>query len=155
VNSAVSGHRRHMRVVLPVLFVAASWGGDVFGVWKLNLQRSTIAVGQKTVSVRIDPHTRGEVFTLKTVTPDGRTSTSSTILYLDGKAREFQDATCSGTQSSRLLDGRTVEIARECAGGGKVRLLRKSVNAEVLILEISELYLDGSRSDQRLVLEKH
>ena len=42
---------------------------------------------------------------------------SSTILYFDGKARDFQDSTCSGTQSSRRLDARTVEILPTCAAG--------------------------------------
>jgi hypothetical protein len=44
---------------------------------------------------------------------DGRASTFGTIQYFDGKARDFEDSTCSGAQSSRRVDGRTVEILRE------------------------------------------
>ena len=84
-----------------MLLGAASWAGEAFGVWKLNPARSTLAGNQKSVTLRIEPHTRGEVFTLDTVAADGRASTFSTILYFDGKARDFQDSACSGTQSSR------------------------------------------------------
>jgi hypothetical protein len=107
-----------MRAALLILLAATSWGGDAFGAWKLNQARSTFASNQKTMTVRIEPHTRGEGFTLETVTLDGRASTFITILYFDGKARDFEDSTYSGTQSSRRLDGRTVEILRECVGGG-------------------------------------
>ena len=101
--------------LLLMLLGATSWAGEAFGVWKLNPARSTLAGNQKSVTLRIEPHTRGEVFTLDTVAADGRASTFSTILYFDGKARDFQDSTCSGTQSSRRVDSRTVEILRECA----------------------------------------
>jgi len=148
-------HGSHMRAALPILLATASWGGDAFGIWKLNPGRSTLAASLKTISLRIEPHARGEVFTLETVARDGRVSTSSTILYLDGKARDFEDAACSGTQSSWRVDERTVEIARDCMGGGKIRLIRRSVNPAVLTLDVTELHPDGSRFEQRLVLEKH
>lgn len=105
------------------------------------------------MTLRVEPHTHGEVFTLETVTSDGRALTSSTILYFDGKARDFQDSACSGTQSSRRLDFRTVEILRECAGGGQIRLVRRAVHSGLLTLEITE-QRDGRRSESRLVLEK-
>ena len=95
------------------------------------------------------------MFTLDTVAADGRASTSSTILYFDGKTRDFQDSACSGTQSSRRVDGRTVEIRRECANGGHRQLIRRSaVQPGVLILEISEHQTDGRHSERRLVMEK-
>ena len=56
-----------------------------------------LAGNQKSVTLRIEPDTRGEAFTLYTVTGDGRASTFSTILYFDGKARDFQDSTYFGT----------------------------------------------------------
>jgi hypothetical protein len=122
-------------------------------VWKLNPARSTLVQNQKSVTVRIEPHTRGEVFTLDTMAADGRASTSSTILYFDGKPRKFQDSTCSGTQSSHRVDSGTVEIVRECAGG-QVLLIRRAAKAGVLILEITEQNSDGHRSERRLVMEK-
>jgi len=67
-----------------------------------------------------------------------RASTFSAILYLDGRAREFQDSNCSGTQLSRRVDSRTVEILRECASGVQIRLVRRAVQPRVLILEITE-----------------
>ena len=136
-----------------VLLGATSWAGEAFGLWKLNPARSTLAGNQKSVTVRIEPHTRGEVFTLDTRAADGRASTFSTILYLDGKRREFQDSTCSGTQLSHRVDGRTVEIVRDCVGG-QVRLIRRAEKPGVLILEITEQSSDGRRSERRLVMEK-
>src|SRR5580704_6808315 len=104
-----------MRLALLLMLLAAtSWAGEAFGVWKLNPARSTLAGNQMSVTLRIEPHARGEVFTLDTVAADGRASTFSTILYFDGKPREFQDGACTGTQSSRRLDAWTVEILREC-----------------------------------------
>jgi len=124
-------------------------------VWKLDPARSTLAGNQKSVALRIGPHTRGEVFTLDAVAADGRASTFSTILYLDGKARDFQDSACSGTQSSRRLDSRTVEILRECANGGHRQLIRRSAaQPGVLILDIAAQHPDGCRSEWHLVLEK-
>jgi len=122
---------------------ALSWAGDAFGIWHW-----------KGVTLRIQPHTRGEVFTLDTVSADGRASTSSTILYFDGKARQFQDASCQGTQSSRRVDDRTIEILRECGNGDSTRLIRRlGAQPGKLILEITEQRQDR-RSERRLVLEK-
>ncbi|MCU1236452.1 MAG: hypothetical protein JWP63_4419 [Candidatus Solibacter sp.] len=143
-----------MRAALLLMLLSATYrAGEAFGVWKLNTARSTRVENQKTVTVRIQPHTRGEVFTLDTLAEDGRASTYSTILYFDGKARKFQDSTCSGTQSSRRVDRRTVEIVREC-GGGQVRLIRRAEKPRVLILEVTEQNSDGHRSELRLVMEK-
>ena len=149
-------HGIHMRAALLLMFIgAASPAGEAFGVWKLNPVRSTLAGNQKSVTLRIEPHSRGEVFTVYTVAVDGRASTSSTILYFDGKARDFQDSTCSGTQSSRRLDTRTVEIVRECANGGPRQLIRRSATQPgELILDIAEQRPDGRRYERRLVLEK-
>jgi hypothetical protein len=154
----LSSFRRHgsdMRAALLLtLLGATSWAGEVFGVWKLNSARSTLAGNQKSVILRIEPHTRGEVFTLDTVAVDGRTSTLSTILYLDGKARDYRDSACSGTQLSRRVDGGTVEILRECASGDHIRLIRQAIQPGVLFLEISEQHRDGRRSESHLVMEK-
>ena len=139
--------------LLLILLSATSLAGEAFGVWKLNPGRSTRIENQKTVTVRIEPHTRGEVFTLDTLATDGRASTFSTILYFDGKAHNFQDSTCSGTQSSRRVDSRTVEIVREC-GAGQVRLVRRAEEPRVLILEVIEQNSDGHRTELRLVMER-
>ena len=149
-------HGSHMRVALLLTFLGAtSWAGEAFGLWKLNTARSTVAGNQKSMTLRIERHTRGEVFTLDSVATDGRTSTSSTILYFDGKARDFEDSACSGTQSSRRVDSGTVEILRECANGGRRQIIRRSaVQPGVLTLEILEQHTDGRRSEQRLVMEK-
>jgi hypothetical protein len=107
------------------------------------------------MTLRIEPHNRGEVLTLDILAVDGRASTSSTILYLDGKARDFRDGVCSGTQSSRRVDSRTVEILRECGGGRRVRLTRRTEGSGVLILEVTEQNSEGRRFERRLVLERH
>jgi hypothetical protein len=130
---------------------------DAFGIWKMNPTRSTYMGGARPTSfaVRIEPHGKGEVFTIERIEADSRAGTSSTILYFDGKPRDFQDVGCSGTQLSRRMDNRTVEILRKCASGEWTRFVRRlRVQAEELILEISEQQPDGHRWERRLVLEK-
>jgi hypothetical protein len=145
-----------MRAALFLMLAAVnSWTGEAFGFWKLIPARSTAGGGQKSVTIRIEPHAHGEVFTLDTVAADGRASTSSTILYFDGKARDFRDSACSGTQSSKRIDSRTVEILRNCANGGRARLIRQTSEArDELTLEITGQGPDGRRIQQKLVLEK-
>jgi hypothetical protein len=107
------------------------------------------------LTLRIERHPKGEVFTLDRIETDGRKTSSSTILYLDGEPRRFEDFGCSGIQSSRRADERTVEIVRMCASGGWMRLLRRaSAKANELVLEITEQSADGRRFDQRLTLER-
>jgi len=95
------------------------------------------------------------VFTLERTETDGRTISYSTVLYFDGEPRRFEDFGCSGIQSSRRANERTVEIVRMCASGAWMRLLRRaSAKANELVLEITEQSADGHRSDRRLTLEK-
>ena len=148
-----------MRSVLPILLAAAAcWSADAaFGTWKLNAARSTFAgdAQPKSLTVRIEPHAKGEVFTLDRTEANGRSTSSSILLYFDGAARAFEEAGCSGTQSSRRLDSRTVEIFRGCASGQWTRSIRRSgAQPNELILEITEKYPDGRRFERRLVLEK-
>lgn len=104
--------------------------------------------------IRIEPHRKGEVFTLDRIEADGRAISSSTILYLDGTERDFRDGECSGTQSSRRIDSRTVEILRNCAAGAWTRFVRRTAPKDELVLEISEQRAGGRRFDRRLVFEK-
>ena len=150
-----------MRVLLvSTLFSAVFFGQDLeraSGTWKMNAARSTFSGSSsfKSLTVRIERHPKGEVFTLDRVESDGRTTSSSTILYLDGESRRFEDFGCSGTQSSRRADERTVEIVRMCASGGWMRLLRRAMaKPNELVLEIAEQSADGRRFDRRLTLEK-
>jgi hypothetical protein len=150
-----------MRVLLlSTLGLAAFFGQGMEGVsgtWKMNAARSTVAGGApfKSLTVRIERHPKGEVFTLDRIETDGRTTSSSTILYLDGEPRRFEDFGCSGTQSSRRVNNRTVEILRDCAGGQRIRLIRRSGSQpNQLVLEITEQSADGRRFDRRLTLEK-
>jgi hypothetical protein len=142
------------RAGMLLLLAAPSWAGEVFGIWKLNPARSTLAGNDKSVTLRIEPHTPGEVFTLDTVAADGRASTFSTILYFDGKARDFRDSACSGTQSSRRVDARTVEILRTCTTGAWTRLFRRLSAGREMVLEVSTRQPDGRQIERRLVLEK-
>jgi hypothetical protein len=52
----------------------------------MNAARSTFAGGApfKSLTVRIERHPKGEVFTLDRIETDGRTTNYSMILYLDG-----------------------------------------------------------------------
>ena len=150
-----------MRIV-PILMMgtalglAPSWSGDAFGSWKVKPARSTKPrVSWEALAVRFEPHTKGEVFTLDQIDADGRATTFSTILYLDNKPREFQGFECSGTQSSRRVDSRTVEIVRTCTSGEWTRFVRRlSTRPEQLVLEITEHQADGRHVERRVVLEK-
>jgi hypothetical protein len=133
-------------------------GADVpSGTWKINTARSTFggSAPVKSLIARIERHPKGEVFTLDRTESDGRTTSYSTILYLDGEPRRFDDFDCSGIQSSRRAGERTVEILRMCASGAWIRLLRRaSATADELVLEITEQSADGRRFDRRLTFEK-
>jgi hypothetical protein len=141
-----------------LLLTVTGWADDIFGTWPLNPARSTVApaLRPKSITIRIEPHAKGEVFTLDRIEADGRATTSSTILYLDDQPREFQDLECSGTQSSRRVDGKTVEILRTHAGGEWVRFIRRlSAKPHELVLEVTEQRAGRPRFERRLVLEKH
>ena len=108
-----------MRIIL-LLVVAggAGWGGgDAVGVWTLSPGRSTFAADRqpRSLTVRIERHYRGEVFTVDRTEQDGRSTTDSTLLFLDGKPREYQDPDCNGTQSSQRVDNRTGARSRGSA----------------------------------------
>jgi hypothetical protein len=135
---------------------AACWAGAADGTWRLNAARSTF-VGDtqpRSFTIRIEPHAKGEVFTLDRIEADGRAISSSTILYLDGTERDFRDGECSGTQSSRRIDSQTIEILRNCGVGAWSRFVRRTAPKNELVLEISEQHADGRRFDRRLVFEK-
>ena len=150
-----------MRVLLAsIVFSITCFGQSsdgTSGTWKVNTVRSTFAGGApfRSLIARIERHPKGEVFTLDRIETDGRTTSSSTILYLDGEPRRFEDFGCSGIQLSRRVDERTVEIVRMCASGGWMRILRRaSAKSNELVLEITEQSADGRRLDRRLTLEK-
>ena len=104
-----------MRTVLLLIPLgAACWTGAASGTWKLNPARSTFS-GQtqpKTLVLRLEPHPKGEVVTVDRTGDNGQSTSSSTILYLDGAARDCQGTECSGSQTSRRLDSQTVEVLR-------------------------------------------
>jgi len=147
-----------MRTVLLLIMMVAAHGAEsVFGIWKVDTTRSTPKRGIQPVeiTVRIDPHAKGEIFTLDRIEADGRSISLSTILYFDGAPHDFQDSRCSGTQSSRRLDSRTIEIARTCASGGSSTIVRRlTATSKELTFNITDHYPDGRTFEQRLVLEK-
>ena len=144
-------------ILLMILFAATCWAEGIFGTWKMNPAHSTSIADPhpKILTVRFEPHAKGDVFTLDEIERDGRATTSSTILYFDGKRRNFQEPQCSGTQSSRRVDNRTVEVLRNCDSGGWIRFVRRlAADRNELILDITEQKPDGRRLERRLVLEK-
>ena len=106
------------------------------------------------MTVRIERHAKGEIFTLDQIRGNGQAVTTSMILYLDGKDRDFHGETCFGTQASRRVDQRTVEIMYRCRGGWAAWTRRLSLEPMELILDIKEHLSDGRRFERRLVLEK-
>jgi len=97
-----------MRVALLLILLGEICRAEpAVGIWKMNAARSTFSgdVQPKRLTVRIEPHAKGEVFTLDRVEADGRATSSSTTLYLDGKTRDFQDDECSRAPESRGSSG--------------------------------------------------
>ena len=146
-----------MQIVLLLAFVAVLPANSMFGIWKMNPARSTF-MGRpkpKSMSVRIEPHAKGEVFTLDEVESDGRATSDSSILYFDGVPRSFQDFDCAFAQSSRQLDSRTIEIRGKCAGNEWTWFVRQSMEqSKDLIIDITEMRLGHPRVEWRVVLEK-
>jgi len=147
-----------MRIILLLVLASGSgWGGgDAVGVWKLSPSRSTLSAERQPSSLilRIEPHPRGEVFTVDRTERDGRSTTDSTVLFLDGQPRDYQGLDCKGTQSSQRVDNRTVEILRTCEAGEWIRFVRRVNATGELVLEVSDRRPDGRQVQIRLVLEK-
>src|SRR5262245_53978669 len=144
-----------MLVAVPAFQAQAA--DPVLGIWRLNAARSTFAgdTQPKILTVRIEPHAKGEVFTVDRTETNGRSTTASVLLYFDGRARAFNEAGCSGSQSSRRLDSRTVEILHDCTGGLSTRIVRRSgLRPNEIALEITDQYPDGRHYERRLVLER-
>jgi len=145
-------------IMLAAIFAFQARAADpVFGTWRLNAARSTFAgdTQPKSLTLRIEPHAKGEVFTLDRTETNGRSTSSSVLLYFDGRARAFNEAGCSGTQSSRRFDSGTVEILHDCTGGQSTRIVRRSgQQPNELVLEITDQYADGRHYERRLVLER-
>jgi hypothetical protein len=149
---------------LPILIAIACWAPvsraeDASGIWKMKPTRSTFTGDTHTqpqaLTVRIEPHAKGEVYTVDRIAADGRATTLSTILYFDGKPRDFKGLQCSGTQSSRRVDSRTIEILRLCASGLRIRFIRRlAAPPNEMVLELTEQQPDGRRFERHLVLEK-
>ena len=146
-----------MRIVALLVLVGIAWAaGPESGIWKMNPVRSNFSgeTQPRSFTLRVEPHSKGEVFTLDRVETNGRATSSSTILYFDGVARDFQQGECSGTQSSWRMDSQTVEIFRNCGAGAWTKFIRRTALKTQLVLEISEQRADGRRFDRRLVFEK-
>src|SRR5262245_917724 len=146
-----------LALLIPLLILVGWAQGGAFGSWKLNPARSTFSgvTTPKSLTLRVEPHAKGEVVTVDQTDTSGRATSSSMILYLDGVARPFQDAGCSGTQSSRRVDSQTVEILCTCTSGESTKFLRRlAEQGKELVLEITEERSGGRRFERRLVLEK-
>ena len=144
-------------VFLLTWFVAGNCAEPVFGAWKLNSNRSTFPGGgaPKSLTIRIEPHAKGQVFTLERVEKDGRATSSSSILYFDNTPRDLQDFDCTGVQSSRRVDSRTFEIRRNCAGSHGIWFVRHAADkSKELIIDITETRGAGPNLEWRIVLEK-
>jgi hypothetical protein len=147
-----------MRTILILTICStACWAGSVLGTWRMDRARSRFAGADQpqSVTVRIEPHAKGRVFTLDRLERDGRNTSFSSVLYLDGASRDFQDFACSGMQSSRWQDERTIEIRRACSNGESIWRVRESAgNSRELMIEIMEKSRDGSTLGSRVVLKR-
>ena len=147
-----------MRTILILTVCStACWAGSILGTWRMDRARSRFAGPDQpqSLTVRIEPHAKGRVFTLDRLEADGRSTSFSSVLYLDGRSHDFQDFACSGTQSSRWQDERTIEIRRVCSNGESIWRIRESAeNSRELTIEITEKSRDGSTLGWRVVLKR-
>ena len=146
-----------MRTILILTICStACWAGSVLGTWTMDRARSRFAGPDQpqSLTVRMEPHAKGRVLTLDRLGANGRTTSSSTILYFDGAARQIEDFECSGTQSSRRSDERTVEIRRVCSTGESIWLVRESANSKELTIEMTDKRPGGSILSSYVVLQK-
>jgi hypothetical protein len=143
-------------IPLILLFSGSCSAQDAFGTWRMNPARSRLSWSNpRSITVRIAPHAKGEVFTYERISRIGLTETFSVILYLDGRAREWQGSDCSGTLLSRRLNSRTVEILWNCNDGGHIQFIRKiDPNARDLILDQTSSHPNRRGLERHLVLEK-
>src|SRR5712691_4323192 len=145
--------------LLLMLLSAPAWAQNAFGTWKMNPTRSVFTGDPhpRAVTIRFEPHAKGEVFTWDSVRDNGQAETFSIILCFDGKIRDFQGLLCPGMgfQSSRRLDNRAIEISLNCQNGPNARIVRQMApNAFDLILDITAQLPDGRRFERHLVFEK-
>jgi len=113
-----------------------------------------VLIAGQRMAVRFGPHPKGETFTVETIDRQGRLTTSSSILYFDGKQRGLRGVWCSGTQISRRVDSQTVEILQVCSNGDWTRFVRRvAAGRDEQVLEITEQQGSG-RIVQRIVTEK-
>jgi hypothetical protein len=146
-----------MRILLGLALLAGNGLGQAYGTWQMDASHSTFPgeTQPKGVTLRIEKHPRGEVITVDRVEADSRTTSSSTILYLDGTPRSFEDFGCSGIQSSRRIDSQTVEVLRICKSGEWSRMTRRSsAQWNELVLEIVVHQSDGRQFQRQLVLKR-
>jgi len=118
-----------MRTILILTVCStACWAGSILGTWRMDRGRSRFAGADQPQSftVRIEPHAKGHVFTVDRLDADGRNTSFSSVLYLDGTSHDFQDFGCSGSQSSRWRDEQTIEIRRMCSNGESTWRVRES-----------------------------
>lgn len=68
--------------------------------------------------------------------------------------REYKGDTCSGTQSSRRIDPRTIEIVYKCPDSWTRFIRRLSAQPNDLAIDIAEKRSDDRRVERCLILEK-
>jgi hypothetical protein len=79
-----------MRTILILTVCSiACWAGSILGTWRMDRARSRFAGADQPQSliVSIEPHAKGRVFTLDRLEADGRSTSFSSVLYLDGTSR--------------------------------------------------------------------
>ena len=92
VLSVASAHCCRMRMVLPptalisVSCTVAIGPDHALGVWRVPPARSP-GPYSNVLTIRFEPHNSGEVFTLNRTEANGRSTTSSVLLYFDGRGR--------------------------------------------------------------------
>jgi len=144
-------------IPVAILLGAACWGQDDLGTWKMDSARSKFSgdLRPKSLTVRFEAHPKGELFTVDQVGAAGQATTFSIILYLDGKNRGLAVSSCSGTQSSRRVNSRTVEIVFDCRNGQSTRFIRRlGPQPNELVLDITGEGPTGPIPNRHLILKK-
>src|SRR5262245_26354208 len=75
-----------LTALISVSCTVASGPDDALGVWRVRPDRSP-GPYSNVLTIRFEPHNSGEVFTLDWTEANGRSTTSSVLLYFDGRGR--------------------------------------------------------------------
>lgn len=155
-RSPAKATRIGSRMALIILLGCPCAAQEAFGTWKMDPARSILdSSDTRALTVRIESHPKGEVFTVERLRRNGQTETWSAILYMDGKPRDSPRLDCPGTLASRRLENSSVELLWSCENDRVMRSIRHTPsNTNHLILDETESRPNHPDQSRHIVLQR-